>query len=312
MKRKRKIADLILISDLHLRETAPVSRVDDYMEAQENKLKFLSELQSKNEKCPILCAGDIFDYWKASPGLCAWAYNWLPDDIITIPGNHDLPMHSMEEYKRSALYLMEKVGKIRVLNMEHYEQTIQINGMEITGVPFGKIEEFSAMPRQKMYTGTRNILILHHLVFPSRPPHWAAHAYSGPELMEEFEDFDLIITGDNHQSFVVQSGEDILVNPGSMMRMEAAQVEMEPKCYLYYAKENRVRAVNFPIEKNVHNTDYLERVKDRENRIEAYISKINHGWEGGLSFTGNLNSFFEKNKIPWKVREIIWEHMEQA
>ena len=43
MKRtkKGKPADAILVSDLHITESTPISRTDDYIQAQENKLKFL-------------------------------------------------------------------------------------------------------------------------------------------------------------------------------------------------------------------------------------------------------------------------------
>jgi len=56
MKRTRKAraADAILISDLHLTDKTPVSRMDDYIEAQKRKLEFLKKLSKENNNCPIL------------------------------------------------------------------------------------------------------------------------------------------------------------------------------------------------------------------------------------------------------------------
>ena len=66
-KKIKKSADAILTADIHLTDKTPVSRTDDYIQAQERKLKFLAGLSQENDNCLILCAGDVFDHWKASP-----------------------------------------------------------------------------------------------------------------------------------------------------------------------------------------------------------------------------------------------------
>lgn len=305
-KKTNKIADAILTADLHLTARTPISRTDNYIKAQENKLKFLRELSEEHNNCPVICAGDVFDHWKASPWLCSWAHSHLPRNLITVPGNHDLPMHSINEYDKSALHLLENVGqRIIVLNKE----IILTKNLEIAGVSFGQIDNciFSINENIK----ERRILILHELIWPKNKPKWASNSYTAADILERYgNQFDLIVTGDNHQSFVVEGDNSILVNPGSMMRMNADQMDVEPKCYLYYADDNSVEPIKFPIEKNVHRTDHLVGKKERDERIDAYINQISNSWEGGLSFKDNLEAFFKENNTPRKVREIIWQHLE--
>lgn len=306
IKRTNKIANAILTADLHLTTRTPISRTDDYIKAQENKLKFLQELSEKHNNCPVICAGDVFDHWKASPWLCSWAHSHLPHNLITVPGNHDLPMHSISEYDKSALHLLENVGgRVVVLNKE----ILLIENLEIAGISFGQAG--NCIFTSSEVVAERRILILHELIWPKSRPKWASNSYTALDILERYGDeFDLIVTGDNHQSFVVERDNSILVNPGSMMRMNADQMDVEPKCYLYYADTNSVRPVKFPIEKDVHRTDHLIGRKERDERIDAYINQISNSWEGGLSFKDNLEAFFKENNTPRKVREIIWQHLE--
>ena len=110
-----RTTDAIITADIHLRETSPQCRTDDYWKAQEDKIKFLKELQHKHHDCPILDGGDLFDQWKPSPRLLAWAIETLPKNIITTPGNHDMPQHNIELLHKSGLAVLEAADIINVL-----------------------------------------------------------------------------------------------------------------------------------------------------------------------------------------------------
>ena len=61
--------DFILCADIHLMESTPICRLDDFVEqTQWRKLQWLKDLAIKHN-CPVLCSGDLFDYWKPSPAL---------------------------------------------------------------------------------------------------------------------------------------------------------------------------------------------------------------------------------------------------
>lgn len=320
MKRTKtpKKADAILTADFHLRETAPVSRTDDYVAAQERKLKFLQKLSDQNWGCPILCAGDVFHHWKGSPWLSAWAYRHLPQPLIAIPGNHDLPAHSMERYGQSTLSLLDEITEPERLTVLKREGMTAADTLNIAGVPFGELENTKIPTRdvdvlRTLQQGlTQNILMIHELVWERRGSLQARiGGHTVTELLEKFgRHYDLILTGDNHQSFTARAGDALLVNPGSMMRMTADQEDFRPQCFLYYADENRVEAVRFPMQYHVHSREHIDQAKERDERITAYIERMSEDWDLTLSFEQNLRAFFEENNVPRKVREIIWQHLE--
>lgn len=320
VKRAERKPTAILTSDIHMTETVPVSRTDDYLGAQLVKLEFLNQLQEEYG-CPVWDSGDLFDYWKASPWLMSRAYETLPY-MITIPGNHDLPAHNITLFDKSALAHIQRTrGDVRVIApTEPGMGSVHQMGDEyvIVGLPYGQLKNFdpdALFNHPDFPEGIETfVLMLHEFVWPgSKPPWKGAPGYSAGEILERFGPyFDLILTGDNHSPFVEELDGAILVNPGGMMRDTAAMVDDRPRCYLYYAEDNSVEPVYYPIVAGVHDISYLTTTKERDARLEAYISNMKEGAGGahGLSFENNLEAFFKANNTPRKVRELIWHHME--
>ncbi len=312
MKRNKPTSkpDAIITADMHLTTRVPVSRTDDYLQAQLKKLQFVKQLQEQYS-CIVLDGGDLFDHWKAPPWLSALAYEHLPS-MVTIPGNHDLPEHSLEKYDKSALHLLEETRHdIDVLHEPNTPEA-KFDQFHIYGYPNGLFELRAQYQERKGQHGRRNVLLMHEFVWSGlQPPFPNAPGYMAQSVLRRlFRHFDLIICGDNHTAFTESYEKTILVNPGSMMRMTADTMDYKPRCYLYYAKTNTVRPVYYPIQEGVHSTEHLDIVKDRDARIAAYIQHMDTQWEHGLSFKHNLEEFFQTNKTPKLVKELIWEHLE--
>lgn len=291
-----KQVDAILTADIHLTETTPISRTDNYVEAQDRKLAFLKQLETQYD-CPVIDAGDIFDYWKASPWLIARAYKNLPSEIYTIPGNHDLPEHSMQQYEKSALHVLEVALAIRRLSKTPYDR----RDFTIAGFAYGeKLEDVNA-----------DIVVIHDLVYEGNPPWPNAVGYQPKDLFKIFTKPRLILTGHYHMALVAKSKDGrLVVNPGSMMRMTIVQKDYKPRCYLYNFDDNEVEPVYFPIEEEVFDDRHIVEPKEKEERLSAFIEKLNMEWDLRLSFRANLETFFKKNKVNRKVEELIWQSLE--
>ncbi len=303
-----KKASAIIVSDLHLTDSTPACRIDDNIAAQKQKLLFLQDLSNKNNHCPILCGGDVFDRWKASPWLSSMAFEYLPKPFICIPGQHDLPGHSLSSYEKSALQLVDLTCKDVTVLLEQEKKVV--NDMEIIGLPFGTMETFDPSSLPKKSTKKR-ILMLHELTWKGKSPHWDERGLTDKKLIHRFGDyFDLIITGDNHSSWFTEDNNCKVVNPGSMMRMSIDQRNHQPTCYLYYKEDNSLKTAHIPILKGAISIEGINTKEEKETRIQAYIERIQGDWEIGMSFENNLKAFFSTNKISKKVREIIWEHLE--
>lgn len=292
----------IITADLHLREDQPVCRMDNFFAAQTRKLKWLSELQHKHN-CPILDAGDLFHHWKPSPALLRYAINNLPDGVVTIPGNHDLPNHSMELYEKSGLAVLEASEKVKVLFKEDYN--LPVAYVKIVPFPWGTpiIPFFETLNH---LSADRMIAFCHVMTYQGRKPFPECKDPGAGALLRNTTGYDLIITGHNHMPFVIEDEGRLLVNPGSLMRTTAAQVDYKPRVYLYYAEDNTVEPVFVPIEEGVITREHIDVTEHRDGRIDAFISRLSDEIETGLSFEHNLESYFLKNRIRQNTKDLVW------
>jgi len=300
-----KKANAILCSDLHIRDKAPVCRTDDFIATMERKYSWLSNLQQEHD-CPILCGGDVFDHWRPSPWLMAWALRNLPDRIITIPGQHDLPAHNLENIDRSGIQVLSDAGKILLLleNSDYDDMAIAYYGF-----PWG-----TPLTGAETNIGElRNVGLIHYGVYESKPHYPGAELSGGTAIsvLKKMPGFDLIVSGDNHLSFTCKVGNRLLVNPGSFTRTTAAQADHKPSVYLWYADTNTVERVFVPIEKDVISREHIDKVEERDERLEAFISRLNHDIDISVSYQDNMKKYLSQNNISKAIQNIIWESINE-
>jgi len=283
-----KIPTAILCSDFHLRESTPVCYTGDYQKEQWNSVDFISNLQKKHH-CPIFFAGDLFDHWKPSPWLLTKASEHLPNDILAVYGQHDLPQHNIDLANKCGMWNLMTNGKLSILQQGYW-------GWEPAG---GK----------GLIWKNREILIWHHLTYQQKPfPGASGGMASG--VLRKYPQYDLIVTGDNHQSFVEEYKGRYLVNPGSLMRMDADQINFKPCVYLWYAEDNSIQQVFIPIVPNVITRAHIEQAKQRDLRISAFVSKLDGDWKTSMSFEENLDEFFKTNNTKEPIKQIIYQSLE--
>jgi len=291
MKRTKGVeVSAILTSDWHLRETTPICRTDDFQETQWCKVAFVAQLQTRYD-CPVLHAGDLFDYWKPSPHLLSVTLQLLPNKFHTIYGQHDLPQHSLDLLHKSGIFTLYNANRLKVLGGTHF-------GQDLT--------------RESEIIGQRRILVWHKLVWTKTPPWPDCREMRAEDVLRKWPQYELIVTGDNHKPFVVYGEKNILVNPGSLMRQTADQTDHRPRVYLWYAKSNTVEPIYIPIEKGVISREHIEKKAERDLRIEAFISRLSDDWKAGLSFEENLQKFFDENTIRDSIKDIIWKSIEAS
>lgn len=302
-----KKASAILMSDGHIRDDVPECRTDDYFAAFESKLQFISNLQQEHE-CPIIDAGDMFHKWQVSSEREGWALLNLPKGIITIPGNHDLPNHSLSLYKKSSLHVLEAANKLTVLKDN--------NAFYLQNVPMGKFShgtKFENIPVRGFPYGTAfekgvGIAIIHAYVGESIPP--KVEGYTPKQLLAALPGYDLIVSGHNHQPLAIKIGNRLIVNPGSIMRMFADQVSMKPRVYLWYAETNTVTPVYLPIQTGVISREHIERKKEQSTRLDTFIERLrSDDVEISLSFEKNIENYFTEHKTEAAVRALVNEAM---
>ena len=298
--------DAIFAADIHLRATPPLCRTDNFRKAQTNKLRFLFDIA--NDLCVegVIIAGDFghSPFWPNELLTNTIDMIRLLDQIplLIVPGQHDLPQHRLERYQDGALGVLEAAQMINVL----YDAEGHKNFREfkLHSYPFGHEIEHDHHSSK-----FRKVAVAHMMVIENIPLWPGQIALKGNTLLEKFPEYDLIVTGDNHNPFVIEHEGRLHINPGSMMRQKSDQINHRPRFYLWWAKTNKYMPIFWEIDKNAVTREHIETSEEIDERINQFVSKLITDDENiEVDFKENLTNFIAKQlNLSKKTIDRIWE-----
>ncbi len=123
---------ILLLSDTHIRSTSPVGRIDNFLETQKKKWKFIL---SQHVDC-IIQAGDLFDNSRPSYELLnefILLFKEYNIPLYIILGQHDLLMRN-KDINKTVIGILQKTGLVDIIPYDG----IQIGNVEIYGKSYGE------------------------------------------------------------------------------------------------------------------------------------------------------------------------------
>lgn len=293
---------ILITSDWHIRSDSPENRKKDFLRQQEIKIDFILDVANQYG-VPIIIAGDVGHIPKWENQILEKyirKFKNFQGTIFAIPGQHDLPNHRLDKLNESGLGVL--IASKVITNLKE----LKYNKLCVYGYPFG--QPIKLIPRLE---GARNIAIIHSLISKSKLWDKQENFISAKTLLKKMPCYDLIISGDNHQSFIERYEERLLINPGAIMRMSISQIEHIPKIYLWYKEDNTVKEIKIPIKegKEVFNLTKKSDEKESNEKLSAFVKSLNlTGEEIKLNFRENLKRTLKnpKNKISQPVKDKIF------
>jgi DNA repair exonuclease SbcCD nuclease subunit len=284
---------ILCTGDWHIRANRPENRIDNYKKSLFKKLEWIL-----NQEFTVLQPGDFFDSPMAPYSLTLETTQFLKTfcytPIYTVFGQHDLRYHTSKE--NSPLALLNEVEQVEVIGIKN------IMDISIYGCSWG--EEIP-----KITTNSRiNILLIHKMIVDEKL--WAeqeGHTWANHILANN--NFDLIVSGDNHKSFIVEWGDKILVNCGSLMRSRIDQKDHKPMIVTYDTDTKEVEYQYIPVKPIEEVMDLKEKEKERNEELEAFVKGLSQQKEMGLNFVESLFQFIEDNKIDNSIKTYIEESL---
>ncbi len=202
---------LICLSDIHWSHRPPTARLDepDWYAAMDSQLAELAEFWRSVGHPPIAMAGDLFDKWNPPIQLvnfiCPKLLQYFgKDTIFAIPGQHDLPFHSMDQIEKSAYWNLVQNEAIRDISSRKLSNgELTLYGFEWNS-PEDRIRKPNNGPGQ-------HVVLCHKYAFSNK-----SQCFQGADLeatyhTHGFDGFDLVHYGDNH----IRWSEPGVVNPGT-------------------------------------------------------------------------------------------------
>ena len=309
---------LAAVSDVHAMDRKPKNRTDKFPKLVLSKFKWiLSDLKEKGIK-KLLIGGDMFDSATCSHFLIARIGRMILKseiEVIVVPGQHDMRFHT-KGLDNTPLGILKSLDVIKIPTIENPYRTKKMN---IYGCGWGDEDQLKDL--LKNTDVSNDTLVIHRMVTKSKALFDAQIDWvSGKNMLKRFP-FKLIISGDNHERFVVENAGQVLINSGSIVRLTKAQIEHVPGYHTYDTKTGEVKFYKIPILpwKEVFDEDKIEQDEEIERRtlgIKDIIEKIevtrevsfekvlhstfvNSDWAKDLVVKNNLADIMEraKNKI---------------
>jgi DNA repair exonuclease SbcCD nuclease subunit len=290
----------ILSADTHYRKKAPRSRTDNYFQSQVVKTEWLLK-QCKNEKAALLLAGDIFDSSTPSFEVVSTYLNLFKNsttDIFTIFGNHDLQNHRMSNSANTGLGLLVAAGAVTPLS----STPINYKGTDLYGANWD--EPIPQIAEKNKY----NVCLIHDMIIQEEEiiPYKQEQAIEGNYLIKKY-DFDLMISGHNHQSFVCKDGSKILCNPGSISRLTSAQIDHRPRIGCIDTDIGIYSWIDIPVSPSseVFDLDNIQTSKETKLDMENFVTALKANVLVKPNFSTAINIHIKNNNFDDAVVDLL-------
>jgi predicted phosphodiesterase len=297
--------------DLHIRVTAPEHRIDDFVEAQKHKIRWILKLAKKHTCSAVLFPGDMTDhsrlpYWIVDYYIRLFhSYSEL-FSIFTVRGQHDMLYHV--ESSNTPFSVMDASKAIRDIGGT---SQLWYGNIGITGVSFDQeIPDVVWDLRRDQI----NILLIHKMFVDDKL--WEGQEdYERANIFLNKSKWDLIVSGDNHQHFMFQSRGRFHVNCGSLMRQNIDQIHHKPVVYIYDTENRTLTPHYIPIDpsEEVFDIQAAEEKKEKDSKLAAFVEKVREDIEiSGLDYVKNLDERLAQDDIREGVRKIGKEIVKNA
>lgn len=297
----------ILTSDLHLSLSRPICRDDDdWMETQ---AFYLGQIKQQADKynAPVICAGDIFDKWNSSAELINFALEHLPDEMICVAGQHDLPLHSWEDRKRSAYWTLVQAEKIHDITEG---LCIIPKGQKFVAHGFGWNVDLEPLGEHRdIANHLPHLAVIHRYCwtdgksYPDAPREGKVSAWK-----KSLKGYDAAVVGDNHIGFLTKCGECNLLNCGTFIRRKSDEVKRTPRLgFLFPDGSIKTKKLDTSIDKFS-----LKAEEKKENAIDMkeFLDGLESLGEGALDFKQAVLNHLRDDNVDGLTKKIILEAME--
>lgn len=293
---------IVMYADQHFRSDKPEARLDDYQNTQD---KLIDWLDTEFKDHIHICAGDVVHRARERKDQIGFAL-YLASKLhpfYGVAGNHDLLYHSMDLIDKTTLGVLERAGVYKPLSHENplvlkddsYLETVYVHGFH-----YG--EEIQHAP--KLRSGVR-IAVYHGMVTQTEEPF--LKGITAPQLLKEFPEYDIILTGDNHKQFIVVDGDRAVINPGSLKRDNADQADHVPRVFVFDPTNKTMTAVDVPTDDDVLDRTHLEIVEQRNERLEHLTEKFTEARSITLDFHENVINYLAENDVDDDVELTVLE-----
>lgn len=301
-----------ILGDLHIRSSKPTCRKDNYYEKQFEKLSQAFDTFVDNECRFIIQPGDFFNNYGKDPYSIVYdaiAFLMLYRiPVYLVFGQHDVKFHNTS-LTDIPIQILNKTNLVHKLDYTPTSPAQYMN--EIIHVYGSNWNESWPEKLTRTRKESTKILVTHEMIIKSKKLWPGQTDYKIARKICDDSKFDLIVSGDNHQSF---SYKNRLINCGSLMRMREDQWDHKPIYGIYDTQTKELVAHNYDIDDPVLVIEKNERKGDKdeeEKKRKIFANDLRHSIDKSeMNFRNNVHTVMKRKRVRNRTKEIIEDSLQ--
>jgi predicted phosphodiesterase len=231
----------------------------------------------------------------------------LPDNIYAVPGQHDLPYHSIDDIRKSAYWTLVEAGKItNIENGTPIAVKLPQTTFRVHGFPFG----CPLKPCQKDDSATMDIAIIHEYCWQGRACYPGASEDKNVEAHRaNASTYDVLVFGDNHIPHEDFSKDPIVFNCGGFYRRTIDEVDYRPSVGILYS-DKTIRREYVPVDEDVFVARQESPVLDQN--ISDFVKYLANTTTNPLDVEEVIRHYIVTHEVPEPVQIEISRLLELA
>lgn len=249
-----------ILGDLHLRSSRPVNRIDNYYQAQFEKLNQAFQVFQEEGCMMVLQPGDFFNNYGKDPydvtnnAIALLMYYRIPTYLVF--GQHDIKFHN-QEVTDIPIQTLNKTDLIQQLSNK--PETIKLGAKQKVKLYGANWDE--SIPKARRIKNVVNILVTHTMVIKNKKLWPQQSEYIMARNLPEYG-YDLVVSGDNHQAFTYQNK---VINCGSLMRMRSDQDKHKPMFGIYDTVDGTLDVRYY----DIHSSEIVLKLQEKEESKQS-------------------------------------------
>jgi exonuclease SbcD len=317
---------ILTAGDIHISDTNPRSRTDNFKETILGKLDQLRIASVKLKADAVLLAGDIFNLKspiKNSHDLnreLIELFKKFKCPVYSIPGNHDLTADNIETMGSQPISVLFASGALKNLNHEIIsKKKLKIS---LVGIPFTKNLDLKKLNIPPKDDATTQICVMHIYAGPHAGNLFKERLYGYDELSELSP--DIFVLGHYHEDQGIQKQQEkYFINLGSLSRgtLTNENIQHNPKFgFIKIIKENdecpiEIKVDSIPVKikpaEEIFDLKKRDEEKIQDIEIQKYVERL-VSESVVLDKRTSIDDHLSKMNIEKEVHELVTNLIEEA
>lgn len=270
----------LTIGDVHVSDTTPSSRLDNYTDSIFEDLSLAREQALKLKADAVFITGDIFDKkspTKNSHAVVARAISMFSSfscPVYSIVGNHDIVNNRIDSLAKQPLNVLFESGALKRL------KRVSIGDVDVCGIDFDETNDYSKLSPKKE-NNRPLIAVCHVLATPDGGDMYGEPIFSYKTLAQN-SDVDVYVFGHFHNDQGIQKIKNKqFINIGSLSRGSLTNEEVNRQIKIgkieWNGKELICSEIPLAVKPASEIFDINKKIEmqKKEEEIENFVSSLN-------------------------------------